>query len=122
MRYEVLGDTRLRVTPAEEREIVDGGEASFGPLQMLAGSLAGCTLAVLWSWARAVEVPADDLAVEVEWTYADDPYRVDRFTTRIRWPSLPAEREDRARRVAGTCTVHHTFEHPPSTEISLELG
>lgn len=119
MRIRVTGETAITVEPAASLEIEEVGEAHFGPLHMLAASLATCTVAVLASWADAVGLRLDDLQVRLGWNYVEDPYRVGTYRMEIVWPSLPDERRNRARRVAEACTVHHTLTHPPGIEIDL---
>lgn len=117
MRIVVTDETEIRVEPAAFLEIEEQGDAHFGPLHMLAASLATCTVAVLASWAEAVELDLDGLAVHLAWDYVEKPYRVGEYRMRIVWPALPEERLERAERVAEACTVHHTLTHPPAIEI-----
>ena len=84
---------------------------------MMAGGLAYCTWSVLYAWAENAELDAEDLTVDVAWTFADDPHRVDHYDLRFNWPSLPAKRLEAAKRVAELCTIHATFQHPPTIEI-----
>lgn len=119
MRIRVTGETDITVEPAEMLEIEEVGEARFGPLHMLAASLATCTVAVLASWADVAGLSLDDLRVRLAWNYVEDPYRVETYRMEITWPSLPEERLGRARRVAEACTVHHTLTHPPAIRIDV---
>lgn len=119
MEIRVLGDTELEVRPSGERDIEEEGDARFGPLHMLAASLATCSLAVLWSWAEAAELDTGELIVAVRWEYLDDPYRVGAYALEVQWPQLPEDRRERARRVVETCTVHRTLEHPPEMELRI---
>ena len=61
--------------------------------------------------------PTSDLVIDVSWTFADDPHRVDRYDIRFQWPSLPAKRLNAAKRVAEMCTIHATLQHPPTIAI-----
>lgn len=119
MKITVEDETRVVVTASPDLDVREGGDAHFGPLQMLAASLGGCILAVLHTWGDTVGEDPGGVSVAVEWSYVDDPYRVGRFRTRVRWPGLSEERHDRAVRVANTCTVHHTLEHPPEMEVEI---
>lgn len=119
MRIRVLGETEIEVAPAPRLEIEEPGDVHFGPLHMLAASLATCSVAVLWSWAEAAELETEGLVVRLGWDYVEDPYRVGRYDLAVVWPSLAEERRDRARRVVETCTVHHTLEHPPRMELQI---
>lgn len=119
MRITVEGETALVVTAAGEGLEIEEEGGHFGPLEMLAASLATCTVAVLASWGGNVGLEPDDLTVRLEWEYADDPYRVGRYDLQVRWPSVPEERRARARRVVEACTVHHTLTHPPEMEVRI---
>jgi len=92
---------------------------SFSPLHMLAASLATCTAAVLIGWAQRARLPWEDLSIQVEWEFVEDPYRVGRYDMTLRWPGLPPGREGAALRVAQHCTVEHTLRHPPTIDVRV---
>jgi putative redox protein len=92
-------------------------EQQYSPFQMLASGLAYCTYSVMVAWATHAGLSADDLAIEVRWTFADDPHRMDSIQLDFEWPSLPAKRYQAARRVAEMCTIHATLHHPPTITI-----
>jgi uncharacterized OsmC-like protein len=92
-------------------------EQSYSPFHMVASGLAYCTFSVMYAWAEHAGLDAGDLTIDVSWTFAQDPQRVDRYDMRFNWPSLPARRLEAARRVAKMCTIHATFEHPPVIAI-----
>jgi hypothetical protein len=71
----------------------------------------------MYAWAENVKLSADDLIVDVAWTFADDPHRVAQYEIQFTWPSLPAKRLAAAKRVAELCTIHATFMHPPRISI-----
>ena len=83
----------------------------------MAAALAHCSLSVLFVWAENAKLQASDLTLEVAWTFADDPYRVDCYDVRFAWPSLPAGRLEAAKRVIEACTIHATLQHPPRITI-----
>ena len=88
------------------------------PANMLASSLASCTFSVLSSWATHTKQSADDLVIEVRWTFSDDePHRVSELALTYAWPSLPPKKAEAARRVAHMCTVHETLLTPPCISI-----
>jgi uncharacterized OsmC-like protein len=94
-------------------------EQSYSPFHMLASALGTCTLSVMHAWATSAGFSHDDLAVEVHWTFAADPHRVDAMQLTLDWPSLPAKRHEAAQHVAALCTVHATLHHPPSINVSV---
>lgn len=94
-------------------------EQSFSPFHMLAAALASCVYSVLHSWASSAEIPVDDLAIEIGWRFAEDPYRVGSYEVDVIWPSLPAERGAAAERAAHLCTVHQTLLNPPEIKTRV---
>lgn len=121
MRLILEGEQRLRLQVDGAGLDVQSAEPglSFSPLHMLAASLATCTAAVLVGWAQRARIPWEDLAIELEWEYVEDPYRVGRYDMTLHWPGLPPEREDAALRVARHCTVEHTLRHPPAIDARV---
>jgi uncharacterized OsmC-like protein len=90
---------------------------SYSPFHMLASGLAFCTFSILASWAGQAGLAADDISVEVRWTFADDPHRVGLMDLQFIWPSLPDKRLAAALRVAELCAVHATLQHSPAINI-----
>ena len=84
-------------------------DQAYSPFHMLASGLAVCTLSILHSWAETVGLSADDLAIEVSWTFAEEPHRIGELALALDWPSLPAARTRTAYRVAELCPIHHTL-------------
>lgn len=123
MKITLLSEDAIRLEPTTGQMTIEASSAeqSYSPFHMLASSLAYCTFSVMYSWATHVGLVADDLTIEVRWTFGDDPHRVDRIDLQFAWPSLPARRLDAARRVAEMCTVHATLQHPPKITIG-DLG
>lgn len=98
---------------------VEGG--GFGPLQMLASSLALCTASVIHSYAETAHLDVFGLAVEVRWEYVEDPHRVGRFDITLHLPkSMPAVRHRAIIRAADTCAVHQTLHHSPAFATRIE--
>lgn len=119
MKITLLSDDSLRLEPTLGPMTIEAMSAgqSYSPFHMMAGSLAYCTFSVIYAWAQNAKLSADDLTVDVAWTFADDPHRVARFDLRFNWPSLPANRLSAAKRVAEMCTIHATLRNPPIVQI-----
>jgi uncharacterized OsmC-like protein len=120
----LISDERIRLEGAAgplsiEAETVD---ASYSPFHMLASGLATCIFSVLYSWASTAKLSAEDLAIEVGWTFVENPYRVGEYEVQLVWPSLPENRRVAAERAAHLCTVHKTFEHPPTIHTSVKAA
>jgi uncharacterized OsmC-like protein len=115
LKITLLSDARIRMDGGAGPMTIEAesAEMSYGPFHMLASSLATCTLSVLHAWATHAKLPADDLAVEVGWSFVEAPHRVGSLTLDIEWPSLPDNRRAAAQRVADLCTVKVTLHHPP---------
>lgn len=124
MKITLLSEDSIRLEPIPGIMTIEAASAeqSFSPFHMLAAGLAYCTFSVMYAWAEHAGMDAADLTVDVSWTFAQDPQRIERYDMRFDWPSLPERRLDAARRVAKLCTVHATFEHPPVVEISGTAG
>jgi putative redox protein len=122
MKISLLSDDAVRVeaTGGQMTVEADSADRQFSPFHMLAAGLGYCTWSVLYSWAEHASLPAERLAVEVRWAFAEDPHRVGRMTMKIDWPDLPAARQPAAKRAAALCAVHATLHHPPA--IDVELG
>ena len=115
MKILLLSEERLRLEGGAGPLTIeaDSAEMQYSPFHMLASGLAVCIYSVLHSWATTAKLSGDDLAVEVGWTFVEDPHRVGEFDVEVIWPSLPDTRRAAAERAAHLCTVHKTFEHPP---------
>lgn len=122
MQLKLDGDTRIRLIYDDSLEL--GVESTdpmvhFSPLHMLAGSLATCSMAVLLAWSDTIKLSPEGLAIELEWEYAEGPYRVGEYRMRIHWPGLPEKREAVALRVVEQCTVEATLRYPPMLDIRM---
>jgi len=100
----------------------DSPEMQYSPFHMLASSLATCTYSVLGSWATNAKLAADDLAIEVGWSFAEEPHRVGKMEIDIQWPSLPENRRAAAARVADLCTVKVTLKQPPEVVTAVQAA
>lgn len=119
MRITLTSDDSIRLEPEPGQLTIEApaADTSYSPFHMLASALAVCTFSVLYSWASHAGLEAEDLVLEVQWTFADAPNRVATYDLAFTWPSLPAARREVARRVATLCPVHATLSHPPAITI-----
>lgn len=124
MKIILLSDDAIRLEPDPGPMTIEAQtiEQQFSPFHMLASSLAYCTFSVLYSWATHAKLSAEDLVIEVRWTFADDPYRVGELRMTYEWPGLPPNRARAAQRAAELCTVHATLMHPPKIVIEPAGG
>ena len=120
MKIILLSEDAIRLEPVAGPMTIEAlsADQSYSPFHMLASALAMCTFSVMYAWATHAGLDASDLALEVQWTFAEDPHRVDRMHLTFEWPSLPEKRHVAAERVAEMCTIHTTLHHPPAITIS----
>jgi uncharacterized OsmC-like protein len=120
MKLTLVSEEAIRYEAAPGMLTVDADteERQFSPFHMLGGSLAVCTFSVLASWATHAKIPFDDLVIDVTWTFAEKPHRLDTMTLTFKWKSLPASRLEAAKRAAALCPVHTTLHQP--TEVTIE--
>ena len=119
MKLTLLSDESIRLEPVPGPMTIEAASAeqSYSPFHMVAGGLAYCTFSVMYAWAEHANLNAEDLTIDVSWKFAADPQRVGNYDIRFTWPSLPAKRLTAAKRVAEMCTIHATFQHPPTITI-----
>lgn len=124
MKITLLGDDRIRLDGRAGPMTIEAesAEMTYSPFHMLASSLATCTYSVLASWATNAKLPTDDLAIEVGWTFAEEPHRVGSMEVDLRWPSLPENRRSAAQRVADLCTVKVTLKNPPEVTTTVRTS
>lgn len=108
---------RLEANPGPLQIEAASPDVGFSAFHMLAAGFAFCTVSVLHAWADSAKLDANDLTIDLGWTFGDDPHRVAKYDLRFNWPSLPESRLQAARRVAESCTVHATFRNPPEITI-----
>ena len=121
MKIILLSEDAIRLEPSGGPLDIAAVHAdqSYSPFHMLASALGTCTLSVMHAWAESAALNDSDLALEVHWTFADEPHRVDNMHLTLDWPSLPEKRHEAARHVAEMCTVHATLHHPPTISVHM---
>lgn len=124
LKITLLTDERIRLEDAAGPLTIeaDSAENQYSPFHMMASGLAVCTYSVLASWAVNAKLPIDDLALEVGWSFAEEPHRVGRYEVVVDWPSLPEARRTAATRVAGLCPVKTTLTHPPEIDLQVRAA
>lgn len=122
MKITLVGDDSIRLEQTGGPMTIEAASADqvYSPFHMLASSLAFCTHSILTSWATHAKLSADDLVVDVNWTFAEQPHRIGSLAVEIVWPSLPEKRVEAAKRTAALCAVHATLSHTPSISTSVE--
>ena len=124
MKITLIAEDGIRLEPLPGPMTIEAESADqlYSPFHMFASGLAFCTYSVLASWAGHASLHADDIVIEVRWTFVEDPHRVGRVEMKIEWPSLPPARQSAANRVADMCALHATLEQPPVMTTSVIAG
>jgi uncharacterized OsmC-like protein len=119
MKIMLTGEESLRIEPTAGMLTIEAESAnqSYSPFHMLASAIGMCTFSVLYSWASNKNVSADDLRIDVSWTFAEGQHRVERMSIKLEWPSLSAELWPRALRAAHLCGIHQTLTKPPQITV-----
>lgn len=119
MKITLLSEEAIRLEPTAGPLTIEAPSADvqYSPFQMVASGLASCTFSVIYSWATHARLSVDDLAIEVHWSFADDPHRMSDIVVVLDWPSLPANRLAAAKRASELCTVHATLSHSASVTV-----
>src|SRR5690606_34934582 len=124
LKITLLSEERIRLEGVAGPMTIeaDSPEMQYSPYHMLASGMATCVYSVLRSWASNAKIQGDDLALEVGWSFVDDPHRVGSFDLAVQWPSLPEERRASVERAVHLCPVHRTFAHPPEIATTVDTG
>ena len=121
MKITLLSDEAIRLeqTPGPLTIEAANADMTYSPFHMLGSSLAMCTMSVLHSWATHAKITADDLVIDVSWSFSEKPHRVGDIKLAFRWPSLPEGRREAAKRATALCAIHATLSHSPAIAVEL---
>lgn len=121
MKITLVSEDAIRLEPTTGPMTVEAKSSDqlYSPFHMLASGLAFCTYSVLASWASNAKLESDDIAIDVKWTFAEDPHRVGDIAMKVEWPSLPEPRKAAVERVASMCAIHATLSHSPKIATSV---
>jgi putative redox protein len=126
LKVEFRGGARFDITSrghtlVTDQPVEDGGQdAGMSPVELFVGSLASCVAYFVGRYCNRHRIPCDGLAIETEWSYAEQPHRVGSIGMRIALPvELTAEQRERLLKVAHGCTVHQSIAMPPSLQITV---
>jgi uncharacterized OsmC-like protein len=120
MKIMLTGEESLRIEPTAGMLTIEAATAdqSYSPFHMLASAIGMCTFSVLHSWAGNKDVSANDLRIDVSWTFPEGQHRVETMSIKLEWPSLSAELWPRALRAAHLCGIHQTLSKPPQITVN----
>jgi uncharacterized OsmC-like protein len=121
MKITLIAEDGIRLEPLPGPMTIEAESEDqlYSPFHMLGSGLAFCTYSVLASWASNAKLHADDIVIDVRWTFAEDPHRIGNIDMTVQWPSLPAARQNAAQRVAHMCALHATLTHLPALSTTV---
>lgn len=121
MQLEIVDAAHVRLA-VDGQDGLDVDGAPFGPLQMLATSLALCTAATVQDYAQTAQFQLLPCVVDVRWSYTDHPYRVEEMQMRLEVaPQVPPSRQQALLRAAEHCTVHNSLHRGVRIITTLEV-
>jgi len=97
-----------------------GDDKAMMPVELLSASLASCVGIYVVDYLKRNELKAEGLTVDITSTDARNPFRIGAFQLQVNVPTTLTERQRiSVERLAKSCTVHHTLEHPPEMKIDI---
>ncbi|MCX6215221.1 OsmC family protein [Spirosoma sp.] len=117
--YETHLSTSSQVIVADEPSDVGGQDRGMGPGELLAGSLASCTVMTVRMYADRKGWPLDSAVAHVEYT-SDSIAQRSQFTMKlILNGDLTHEQRTRLAEIADRCPIHRTLQNPIDFETIL---
>ncbi|GAB3015269.1 OsmC family protein [Spirosoma pulveris] len=117
--YETHLSTSSQVIVADEPIEVGGQNRGMGPSELLAGSLASCTVMTVRMYADRKGWPLDSAVAHVEFTYNPVTQRSLFTMELILNGDLTDEQRTRLTEIADRCPVHRTLQNPIDFETIL---
>jgi uncharacterized OsmC-like protein len=124
MKISLTSEDSVRLEPLPGPMTIEAAteDQLYSPFHMLGSGLAFCTYSVLASWASNAKLHSDDIIIDVQWTFVEDPHRLGKIDMKIEWPSLPPQRQGAAQRVADMCAIHATLLQPPELSTTVTVA
>jgi uncharacterized OsmC-like protein len=97
-----------------------GDDSAMTPPELFAASLAACIGHYVASYCNQAKISTGGLQVSCDWATADKPRRIGEVVIRVTLPGMPASRRKAVERVASSCLLHVTLEHPPQMTVEIE--
>ena len=117
--YETHLSTESQVVVVDEPIEVGGQDRGMRPGELLAGSLAACTVITLRMYADRKGWPLESVVAHVEYT-SDPATKRSLFTMKlILNGSLSTEQRTRLLEMADRCPIHRALQNPIDFETTL---
>jgi len=118
MRFSVQTDNHSFVI--DQPVDGDGEDAGPSPTELLAASVGSCVGTFILYYLHKRNLDAAGLRIEVNYTYAERPRRMDRIETRVFLPPhIGDEHLPGLQKFAQECTIHNTLHGAPEVPITF---
>ena len=97
-----------------------GEDSAMTPPELFASSMAACIGHYVANYCKQAGIDPSGLKVDADWATADKPRRIGELGFSVSLPALPESRRKAVEKVAASCLLHATLEHPPTVTIELE--
>jgi uncharacterized OsmC-like protein len=117
-------EVRGHIVPTDQPVHAGGSDSAAMPLDLLNVALGTCIALYTHQFLASRQLPTQGLRVEVvAERAAGSPKRIGRFDVRIALPDgVPSSMLPLIERVAKSCPVHNTLEHPPAIDFEILSG
>ena len=96
-----------------------GADSGMTPPELFASALAGCIGHYVANYCVKAGIPSDGLSVDCSWNTVERPYRIGDMAVSVQLPNLPDNCLAAVERVAASCMLHATLEHPPHMALTI---
>jgi len=124
---EYLGKRKFKTTIRGHEIIADipeekGGEDTAPtPVEAMIAALGSCAGIFASRYLETAKISAENMSLEVDWDYADNPQRLGRADITVKLPGVElGKRESGLISAVKKCIVHNTLKNPPEMDVKIE--
>ena len=123
-----LSNKKFKATSRGHEIIIDqpkegkGDDTGMYPIEVFMSAFGACIGLYVNSFARRHEINTDEMKINFDWEYADNPRRVGKINVKVDLPNatnLDEKIKTALIKVANSCTIGGTLEVKP--EIKIEI-
>lgn len=113
-------DIRGHKVAVDQPRQAGGEDAAPTPLELLPAALGTCVAFFVQQFLATRGLDAAGLEIQVFAAGASNPHRIGHLEVTVAVPKgIPEQYREAVRRVAESCTVHHTLTHPPEIVVDV---
>jgi putative redox protein len=117
--YETHLTTGTQVIVSDEPTDVGGQDRGMKPGELMAGSLAACTVITLRMYADRKAWPLDTAVAHVDYSHDRDRKHTHFAVQLVLTGDLTDEQRERLLEIADKCPIHQILEHPAEFTTTL---